>query len=707
MFAFPFEPHRCAAARSSSRTLRTPSDLERRARRYKTRESYRISEIFQTPGPVYAIVFGQTPLQYIARLLFPGGAGRDEVGGNPTMTAPNVLNVDPETLRRLALQHEEAAQEIAVWARIPTRWLAEFDDGYGRFSFVVRQAMEIFFESRRAAGNALAEKHTRIATLLRASADNYERVDQLGAARIRSVDFSDPVTPQQYSGTTPDLGASRDDRAQRSSNSGGPPLPQRTGRLDGTQPPRIPSLTGIGESPADGTDVPDRGSPATELSDSSGPVSRRDGEPSPHVGSASSPPTVASAANTPARGPTVGSSPGRSVSTSPRSVGPVTPPVLSVTQEASLIQPVTPFAVAVSAERAKKQSSSMSSGPADTDLVIARTLLGAVLAAGDRSVAQPAWAVSVMRGLVGARIFITSNEGRGWLPTGLYLPSEVSTPWMWDHLLDTGGTGVSPGWEGIRDPARILGEFGNIWGPQVGTGLTALVSSEPIPPSVRSIVAGARTEQLVQPSSDPDLRIPGPDTVDRLGLTGSTQSLQNLAAIPDSHIRGRQIELAVHAHQHTAKAGTRPIEAADIPGLRDRILAYVQAGVEVPASWWDELREVDSQLSAISMGPVAAGITAPGSAPQQLRARGAYFERRSNEIVLMLAADPTRQTLRDSVYAHREIVNHPMFVRGRSMVSATTDDRPRRVAGAGTGGIVSATGSSGPLAGQGYGVSGT
>src|SRR5207248_1784596 len=108
----------------------------------------------------------------------------------------------------------------------------------------------------------------------------------------------------------------------------------------------------------------------------------------------------------------------------------------------------TPFAAAVAAAKEREnEPAHVVNGDADNDLIIARTLLAAVLAVVEDSVAGTTWAVSVMRGPEGAGVFLTSNEGRGWLPAGLFLPREVSSPWLWDEILDGHGEG-SP-WEGV------------------------------------------------------------------------------------------------------------------------------------------------------------------------------------------------------------------------------------------------------------------
>jgi hypothetical protein len=58
------------------------------------------------------------------------------------------------------------------------------------------------------------------------------------------------------------------------------------------------------------------------------------------------------------------------------------------------------------------------------------------------------------------------------------------------------------------------------------------------------------------------------------------------------------------------------------------------------------------------------------------------FERRCNELVLLLADEPERQSLRDAIYAHEQIVEHPQFVEIPAAVSVGEDERVSRPAGA-------------------------
>ncbi|WP_245548257.1 hypothetical protein [Nocardia pneumoniae] len=304
---------------------------------------------------------------------------------------------------------------------------------------------------------------------------------------------------------------------------------------------------------------------------------------------------------------------------------------------------------------------------------MARTLLGGVLAAVDSSAAGPSWAVSVMRGSAGTRVLLTSNEGRGWLPAGLFLPHEVSTPWIWEEYLDPGPDSAGSSWELIADPARTLAEFGLKWGSRIDAQLSALVSSEPINPALRKQLSDVVMEGSVRASSDLDLRVPGPDRVDRLALVGSADSLERLSAVTDAQLRSQCVELALDAHARLRRSGSRPEEADPLPGLRDRILATIQAGFDVPPHWWAELRDADNRLAVLTASRRGAGNHADlGELPTTdvSAVRGAMFERRCNELVLLLAQDPTAQRLRDSIYAHEQIVKHPLFGTPRTAVSA-------------------------------------
>ncbi|MFQ6331548.1 hypothetical protein ACLMAL_36250 [Nocardia sp. CWNU-33] len=301
----------------------------------------------------------------------------------------------------------------------------------------------------------------------------------------------------------------------------------------------------------------------------------------------------------------------------------------------------------------------------DGDLVLARTILGGVLAAGGASVVGLGWSVSVMRHPGGISAFVTSNEGRGWLPAGLYLPREVSTPWVWE---------VSDGfaWEGVADPARVLAEFGLAWGRKSGAHLTAVVSSEPIDTNLRRQLGDVPAEGEVGPSSAMDLSAPRAGLVDRLGLVGAPALVSRAVATPEADIGTRCVDLATDAHVRIGKAGLGSVHALDAPAVRERILAAVRQGKAVSQDWWEELRDADDLLAAsmlsrrvdvsrVALGELRSEQSDARSTSELTTLRGMVFERRCDELVLLLENEPTRQSLRDAMYAHTQLIGHPAF----------------------------------------------
>lgn len=301
----------------------------------------------------------------------------------------------------------------------------------------------------------------------------------------------------------------------------------------------------------------------------------------------------------------------------------------------------------------------------DGDLILARTLLGGIRAAVGSWLIGVEWAVSVMRHQSGVSAFVTSNEGRGWLPTHLFLPREVSTPWQWE-------VAENAGWEGVADPARVLAEFALAWGGKSGAKLSALVSSQPIDPGLRRQLGEIATAGSVPPSAEMDLSAPSSGTLDRLGIAGSPRLLDRAAKVPDGSVALRCLELAADAHMRVEQAGYLPMESVDAPGIRLRILRALRRGREFPSSWWEELQDADdllaasviahrSDVSRVTLGELRSDRSTGHSESELTVLRELTFHRRCNELVLLLAEETTRQTLRDAVFAHAQILSHPLF----------------------------------------------
>ncbi|WP_280461263.1 hypothetical protein [Nocardia carnea] len=301
----------------------------------------------------------------------------------------------------------------------------------------------------------------------------------------------------------------------------------------------------------------------------------------------------------------------------------------------------------------------------DGDLVLARTLLGGIRAAADPWVVGVDWAVAVLRHPGGVSAFVTSNEGRGWLPARLYLPAELSLPWLWT-------VSEGSGWEGIADPARVLVEFAMAWGAKSGSKLSALASSRPIDPVLGGQLATVALAGSVGPSDAMDLRNPAVGMLDRLGLTASARLLDRASSVPDDGVARRCLELAVDAHIRVERAGIRTVDAMGAPEIRLRILRALRDGREFAAGWWEEMQDADDLIAAtavghravtsrIALGELRAAATDPEPDSELSVLRALTFHRRCNELVLLLAEGGTRQTLRDAVYAHAQILTHPHF----------------------------------------------
>ncbi|MET9286795.1 hypothetical protein [Nocardia beijingensis] len=321
----------------------------------------------------------------------------------------------------------------------------------------------------------------------------------------------------------------------------------------------------------------------------------------------------------------------------------------------------------------------------DGDLVLARTLLGGILAAGGDAVLGLGWAVSVMRHPGGITAFVTSNEGRGWLPAGLFLPRELSTPWVWEV--------AESAWEGVADPARVLAEFGIVWGRKSGARLTAVASSVDVDAALRKQLADVPIEGSVAASSAMDFSEPKPALADRLEVVGAPALVRRAATTPEAEIGVRRWELAWDAHVRVHKAGLGSPAALGAPAARERILGALRKGREVPQEWWDELRDADDLLTAsmvprradvsrVALGELRADHAEGRQASETGALRAMVFERRCDELVLLLAEDATRQSMRDAVYAHAQIVGHPAYV-APAPASAAAARRPTITAGPG------------------------
>ncbi|MEU2033666.1 type VII secretion target [Nocardia amamiensis] len=286
------------------------------------------------------------------------------------------------------------------------------------------------------------------------------------------------------------------------------------------------------------------------------------------------------------------------------------------------------------------------------------------------------WAVSVMRAGDLVQTFVTSNHGRGWLPAGVQLPSTIATPWA-PKIADT-LDGADTAWEDAFDPARILVEFGSIWGPRHQSRVTALVTTGPLDESLHSAVPDAAIEGEITPGLYPVDTTAG--LADRLSIYSSGGLDSEIDTVPDTVIRAGIAGLASDAH---TRIGRRNRDGGELRQLRERLLTQLVRGQAIPSAWWAELRHADATRTEQYLSTAAFSGAEPPPAQATEAARTLALELHADELLLLLANEPSRQLLRDAAYSYAQIVNHPLLDTGSSNAtpaSPTTITAPTTVA---------------------------
>ncbi|BDT92419.1 hypothetical protein IFM12275_23950 [Nocardia sputorum] len=572
---------------------------------------------------------------------------------------PEYLEVEPEQLRMIAEQHMLAAAKIRKWGEIPHAWLADFHNTYGTIAEPVRASLVEYYYRRHEEAERLAADHERSRDALLATATALEDADQVGRRQIIQAGGFDDEVP--LAGPAP--GARTDNPAVPVGASRDTPMLNATRSWQ-------PSVTTLDTVPG--------------ISDEAGRSEQAPlppATPAPHTYD-----TVSSAATAPkpeTMPPSAGGlEPGAADMRAATAVDADSAAGLAGAMPAPLA--TGPLVAAVQAAGARRALPSLVVGErVDEDLALARTLLAATLAAVADSAPGLEWAVAVARTPAGPLVMLTSSEGRGWLPAGLFLPSEVTLPWKWDSLLDMAGREAIARWEGTADPARMLAEFGLLVGRRRRVRISALVSSASIPDGLFAALGDdvAIEGWVSAAESVVDLTAPGVGLVDRLALAGSDELLRQAATVPNTEIRAKCLELAWAADALVGAAVSGIDGKISTHRVRRReILDALHSGVPVPASWWDQIRAFDDMAAAalraqhvdVSHFPVGVGRDVVGTEALL----GVFFQRRADEMLLMLAAgEPDRQNLRDALYAYGQIVEHPRLPVAARAVAARAEVR--------------------------------
>lgn len=622
------------------------------------------------------------------------------------------LDLEPEELRRMAEQHGRVAADIRKWGRIPHTWLAEFASSYGTIADPVRGALMDYYTRRHAKAERRAAAHERTRDNLIAAAAAMEDADESGGHQVaRAGDSSNgtapireappapagPVAPAGAGPLPPPVngaplvnGTRPDQPSATTPHVPGAPVP--TGRVDSVADSATPRSPHVGGVPPVGIAFPAETVVPRGAVLPSGDAPPRISVPESVV---TAPPVLSAAVSpTPSVGESAGAAGAVGATPVPSAAAPFPAAVVATGTAAGARLPeplsVGPFVAAIHPSRSRRAFPSFVVGErVEEDLTLARTLLAATLAAVARSVHGPDWAVAVMRTPAGPVVLLTSTEGRGWLPSGLFLPAEVALPWEWDVAFGPAAREVTKALEGTADPARMLAEFGLI-AKRRGARISALASSVEISEGLREALGGnVAVEGRVYPAEAVvDLASPGSGLVDRLAFAGSDELRREADAVPDAKISATCLELA-----RSADAQIRRTVSTREPGVsthragRRRILDALTSGSSVPVSWWDQLRAAERSTAALlrswqvdvsdmPVGRVPVGL--PGT--EDLR--GMVFERRADELLLLLAkGEPDRQTLRDALYTYGQIAEHPLLpVTARVMAPGVTSMIPRVVA---------------------------
>lgn len=601
---------------------------------------------------------------------------------------PERLVVEPDELRRIAKQHELTAAKLREWGVIPQDWLDEFPDTYGSIADPMRSALVDYYKKRHERAERLAIDHEQTRDQLLASAATLEERDEVNSLQVAQAGGHGHGAPSGGHGHGAPSGGPTHGAPAAPPVHAGPDTPTANSSQPEQPPVTAPPTSGVPDGTARAEQVPQLPAASTPQTYDTLPTGAITpiGATAPSVGA-----SEYSATDTAA--PAVGDSSGGAGTTDGSSLVGGMPAPLATDAYHAPVAPVGPgaaarapealaggpFAAAVHPPRDRRALPSLVVGErGEDDLALARTLLAAILAAVRDSARGMEWAVAVGRASDGPIVLLTSTEGRGWLPPGLFLPLEVTLPWRWDFTLRTAGREAIAALEETADPARILAEFGYQVGRRVW--ISALVSSAAIPDGVRAAVGGdTAVEEWVSPAeSAVDFTAPGPGMVDRLALAGSDVSLHQAATVPETEIRPRCLELA-RAADAAVRAAVSGVDVETITrrARRQQILDALHSGQPVPMSWWDQMRAADDMTASalwsrrVDVSSVSVGGVRPAVSTEALR--GMVFERRADELLLLLAGgEPDRQTLRDVLYTYGQIAEHPRLPEAARVAAAET-----------------------------------
>lgn len=217
--------------------------------------------------------------------------------------------------------------------------------------------------------------------------------------------------------------------------------------------------------------------------------------------------------------------------------------------------------------------------PADNEDLAAVRITVEAVGGGD----HVQWAAGMVAVSGSKKLVVTSDRGRGWMPSNAVLPASVELPWRHPDATR---------WEGLIDPARVIVEYA----AAVGGALTALASTMFSPPSVVANVPFAFVDSTERAHPElltsPILRGP---TATRLELQISA-GLRKKASVFTTDIEQRQQALGCANAAHLdAERLSGDVWRSDtrrrlFDVLRQRQTAAPARIVEL-GPLWDELKD--------------------------------------------------------------------------------------------------------------------
>lgn len=316
---------------------------------------------------------------------------------------------------------------------------------------------------------------------------------------------------------------------------------------------------------------------------------------------------------------------------------------------------------------AEREAGGVQSVELDPDLVLARTVLAGILAVSP-AVEPLRWAVSVVRppdiaGMAdaGPQVFVTSNEGRGWIPAGVFLPRDVLSPWTYGPA-EVAARSVA--WEFVEEPGRVLIEHALLCRDRYV--LKALATSAPsIPSSYRTAFPGAAFTTVINgDGAKLDLSALTEYTADRLQLADPDLAAE-VDRLPVKALAAEGFSIAWDADAQLTWTSTTTLPNTESPvtaatmrrSILDTMNRNRQSGATAaPESMWSALKALDGFAAALGMG---RRFDAERVDLGALKVNDGTFavpaarERRANEALLLCNGEWDHQRLRDCLYAYK------------------------------------------------------